>query len=227
MKPDSGEAKRLARILDAMEATGPDARPGLDYSDPWEQLVATVLSAQCTDARVNMVTPSLFARYEGPDELAEARQEELEEVIRSIGLYRNKAKNLISLARVVRDEHGSKVPAEREALESLPGVGRKTASVVLAQAFGIPAFAVDTHVGRVMMRLGFADTKDPVKVEDAATALIPPERWGSAHLLLIRHGRTVCKARSPECGACPVEKDCRWNEKGSYMGSADPAGARR
>jgi endonuclease-3 len=140
--------------------------------------------------------------------LAKAGQGELEGVIRSIGLFRNKAKNLIELAQIVSTTYGGVVPGVREALEALPGVGRKTASVVLAQGFGVPAFAVDTHVGRVSRRLGFTKSDNPVKVEQAMTALLKPEKWASAHLTLIRHGRTVCKAPKPLCESCPVRKLC-------------------
>ncbi|PLX44914.1 MAG: endonuclease III [Deltaproteobacteria bacterium] len=210
----NAEAKRLEDILGRLTGGGPPPKPGLDYDTPWRQLVATLLSAQCTDARVNMVTPSLFAKYPGPEEMAAADITELEEAIHSIGLFRNKAKNLKAMAEKIVTGHGGEVPPVREALEALPGVGRKTASVVLAQGFGVPAFAVDTHVGRVSMRLGFSKTKDPLKVEEIMCALLPPERWGEAHLILIMHGRYCCKAQRPLCGECKVFDLCRWPEKG-------------
>ncbi len=202
------ETERLGLILKTLKAGGPSVTPGLDYRSPWEMLVATVLSAQCTDARVNKVTPSLFRRWKGPEELMGADAGEVEDAVKTCGLYRTKAKNLIFLAGIVVREHGGKVPVEREALESLPGVGRKTASVVLSQAFGKPAFAVDTHVGRVSMRLGFSSTREPLAVERAMTALMPPEAYREAHLLLIRHGREVCVARKPHCRDCPVASLC-------------------
>lgn len=209
----NAEAERLARILDLLEGGQPPPQPGLIYRDPWQMLVATVLSAQCTDRRVNLVTPSLFARFPTPRDFASAGQAEMEEAIRSIGLFRNKAKNLIALAQILEERHGGEVPADREALERLPGVGRKTASVVLAQAFQVPAFAVDTHIGRVCWRLGFAKSKDPVEVERNITPLLPSSRWAEAHLLLIRHGRNVCHARVPRCPECPVRELCRWPDK--------------
>ncbi|NTU59695.1 MAG: endonuclease III [Deltaproteobacteria bacterium] len=207
------EAERLTKILDLLEGGHPPPQPGLVYGDPWQMLVATVLSAQCTDKRVNLVTPALFARFPQPRDFAAAGLPEMEEAIRSIGLFRNKAKNLVALARILEERHGGRVPPDREALESLPGVGRKTASVVLAQAFSVPAFAVDTHIGRVCWRLGFATSKDPVEVERKITPLLPASRWAGAHLLLIRHGREVCHARTPGCPACPVRELCRWPKK--------------
>lgn len=213
MKSRKSEAERLENILDLLVRSGLDATPGLAYRDPWQLLVATVLSAQCTDVRVNMVTPGLFARWPGPAELAGAPVADVEEEIRSVGLFHTKARNLVLLAGMVATTHGGVVPGDREKLEELPGVGRKTASVVLSQGFGAPAFAVDTHIGRVSMRLGFSKTREPLEVERRMTALLKPERWGSAHLLLIRHGRVTCKAQRPLCTACPVAQLCPWPGK--------------
>jgi endonuclease-3 len=207
------EAARLRKIQEILQAVAPDVRPGLHYASPWELLVATVLSAQCTDKRVNQVTPGFFARHPTPRDLAEADIHQVEEEIRSIGLFRNKAQNLVALARRICDRHGGEVPQDREELEALPGVGRKTASVVLGQAFGIPAFPVDTHVGRVCQRLGFSPTREPRDVESRVTALLEPERWMLAHLLLIRHGRRTCTARNPKCPECPVRDLCPWPDK--------------
>ncbi len=201
-------ALRLAKILDILEGDDPPPRPGLNYLDPWELVVATLLSAQCTDNRVNIVTGELFKLYPDPAAMANAEIGELEDAIRSIGLFRNKAKNLKAMAELVVNKHGGKVPDHREGLEALPGVGHKTASVVLSHGFDVPAFAVDTHVGRLSMRMGFAKSKDPALVEKKMTALIPSERWTVAHLLLIRHGRTTCKARKPLCNDCQVEELC-------------------
>lgn len=207
------EAARLGRILETLRrAQGPVA-PGLRYADPWQLLVATVLSAQCTDVRVNLTTPALFARFPTPEALAAADVAEVEGLIRSIGLFRAKASNLVALASILVREHGGRVPGEREALERLPGVGRKTASVVLAQGFAVPAFAVDTHIGRVCWRLGFSPKRDPLEVERRVTGLLAPELWREAHLLLIRHGRLVCHAQRPRCPECPVADLCRWPEK--------------
>ncbi|MHB8765928.1 MAG: endonuclease III [Deferrisomatales bacterium] len=210
----AAEASRLAQILSDLETAYGAVRPGLDHRSPWELLVATVLSAQCTDDRVNRVTPGLFARYPGPPELAAAAVADVEGEIRSIGLFRAKARSLVGLARQVVERHGGRVPADRAALEALPGVGRKTASVVLGQAFGVPAFAVDTHVARVCCRLGFSPRPEPREVERRVTALVPPERWNRAHLLLIRHGRATCAARRPRCPVCPVAARCPWPGKG-------------
>ena len=207
------EAERLRSIVGILVGEEPVPRSYLNHGSPWQLLVATVLSAQCTDAGVNRVTPALFARFPEPAALAGAGVAEVQDLIRSIGLYRNKAKNLVALARIVANEHGGRVPCTRAALEALPGVGRKTASVVLGQGFGVPAFAVDTHVGRVCQRLGFAETPDPRQVEQAITPLLDPSLWVEAHLLLIRHGRRTCKARAPRCPQCPVRELCRWPHK--------------
>lgn len=207
------EAERLQAILERLRTAHPGVRPGLNHRSPWELLVATVLSAQCTDDRVNRETPALFVRFPTPADLAAADPVEVEGLIRSIGLFRAKARNLVGLAGEVAARHGGRVPAERAALEALPGVGRKTASVVLGQAFGIPAFAVDTHVGRVCWRLGFSASRDPRGVEDVVAGLLPPQRWVEAHLLLIRHGRVTCTARKPRCRECPVRHLCRWPDK--------------
>lgn len=214
MRKRTPEAERLGKILEILGADGgPVPRSYLDHRDPWELLVATVLSAQCTDAAVNRVTPSLFARFPTPLALAKADVAEVEEMIRSIGLYRNKARNVVAMAGRIVEWHGACVPGDRAALEALPGVGRKTASVVLAQGFGVPAFAVDTHVGRVCRRMGFADSPEPRKVEEEVTALLEPSSWLRAHLLLIRHGRRTCSARGPRCPECPVRELCPWPNK--------------
>ncbi|MBI5013912.1 MAG: endonuclease III [Deltaproteobacteria bacterium] len=219
------EAERLQQILDLLKAGQPPVVPGLRHGDPWQLVVATVLSAQCTDARVNLVTPGLFDRYPTPADLARAPVPEVEEEIRSIGLFRAKAKNLVALAKRVVEDHGGRVPGRREALEALPGVGRKTASVVLAQGFAAPAFAVDTHVGRVGWRLGFAPTREPRAVERGITDLLDPSRWAEAHLLLIRHGRQICRARRPRCPDCPVRGLCPWPDK--TVPTPEPRGSRR
>ncbi len=204
------EAARLEAVFAALRAAYPAVAPGLCYRTPWELLVATVLSAQATDRGVNRVTPALFARYPGPAALGVAEPGEVEDSIRTLGLFRTKARSLVGLARRIAADHGGRVPPDREALEALPGVGRKTASVVLAQAFGLPAFAVDTHVARVCHRLGFAPDPSPRAVEERVTALLPPDQWGEGHLLLIHHGRATCSARSPRCPACPARPWCPW-----------------
>ncbi len=203
----------MREIVEVLERVHPDVRPSLNHRNPWELLVATILSAQCSDAQVNRVTPELFRRFPDPAALGRAPVAEVEGLIRSLGLFRSKARHLVEAARIVAERHAGQVPAERAALEALPGVGRKTASVVLAQGFGVPAFPVDTHVGRVCWRLGFAPRPEPREVERRVTALLEPERWNLAHLLLIRHGRTTCRARSPRCDACPVRHLCPWPDR--------------
>ncbi len=186
----------------------PDAHCELDFTTPLELLVATILSAQCTDRRVNQVTPVLFARYRSAADYAEADPEELEGIIRSTGFYRSKARNIIGLGRKLCDEHGGEVPRRLEDLVKLPGVGRKTANVVLGNAFGIPGLTVDTHFGRLVRRFGMTRETDPVKVEHEIAALFPPKEWTMLSHRLIWHGRRVCHARRPACGACDVRHLC-------------------
>lgn len=186
----------------------PDAHCELDFTTPLELLVATILSAQCTDRRVNQVTPVLFARYRSAADYAEADPEELEGIIRSTGFYRSKARNIIGLGRKLCDEHGGEVPRRLEDLVKLPGVGRKTANVVLGNAFGVPGLTVDTHFGRLVRRFGMTRQTDPVKVEQEIAALFPPEEWTMLSHRLIWHGRRVCHARRPACGACELQHLC-------------------
>ncbi len=180
----------------------------LEHEGPFQLLVATILSAQCTDERVNMVTPGLFAAYPTPEALAAARLEDLEEQIRSTGFFRSKAKNLVGMAGTVTDRFGGEVPSSMEDLTSLPGVGRKTANVVRSVAMGLPGLPVDTHVGRLTRRLGLTAQTDPVKVEREIDVLVPPEEWGALSLRLILHGRKVCRARSPRCEECVLADIC-------------------
>lgn len=186
----------------------PDAHCALHYRDPWQLLVATILSAQCTDVRVNLVTPELFARYPHPRDLLGAEPFEVENLIRSTGFFRNKSKNLIACAAQLVTRHGGDVPADRDALVALPGVGRKTANVVLGNAFGIPGMVVDTHVGRIAYRLGWTKQKDPVKVERELCKLLPPEDWTMCGHVLIAHGRALCKAPTPWCSRCFLVERC-------------------
>ncbi|PPS92414.1 endonuclease III [Thermobifida fusca] len=186
----------------------PDAHCELDFTTPLELLVATILSAQCTDRRVNKVTPVLFARYRSAADYASANQEELENIIRSTGFYRTKARNIIALGQRLCDEHGGEVPDRLEDLVKLPGVGRKTANVVLGNAFGVPGLTVDTHFGRLVRRFGMTRQTDPVKVEQEIAALFPPEEWTMLSHRLIWHGRRVCHARRPACGACELQHLC-------------------
>lgn len=198
-----------AVVWDRLHALYPDAHCELDFRSPWELLVATILSAQCTDKRVNMVTPVLFAKYPGPSELALARTEEVEEIIKSTGFFRAKTKALLGVANALTDRHGGRVPPTMEALVVLPGVGRKTANVVLGNAFDInDGVVVDTHVGRVSVRLGLTNETDPVKVERDLMALYARERWTLLSHLFIWHGRRICIARKPRCAECPLFDVC-------------------
>jgi endonuclease-3 len=180
----------------------------LHHDGPFQLLVATILSAQCTDERVNMVTPGLFQAYPTPRSLADASLEDLEERIRSTGFFRSKSKNLVGMARGVTERFDGEVPSSIEDLTSLPGVGRKTANVVRSVALGLPGLPVDTHVGRLTRRLGLTEQTDPVKVETEIDALVPPEEWGTLSLRLILHGRKTCRARTPLCGECLLADIC-------------------
>jgi endonuclease-3 len=193
-----------AAELAILEKAYPAAVTALEYGNPFELLIAVILSAQCTDARVNLTTPFLFARYPTPAALAAADVVEVEGIIKSCGFFRMKAKNIVAAARGLTEAHGGAVPNDREALEALPGVGRKTANVVLSVAFEGEAFAVDTHVFRVAHRLGLTQGTTPRAVEDDVTKLVPRAKWRHAHHWLILHGRAICKAPTPLCGSCPV-----------------------
>jgi endonuclease-3 len=210
MARESREAKtrRARRIVALLEKAMPEAKIALDYGDELQLLVAVMLSAQCTDAVVNTVTPALFARYPTAADYARASPEELMEMIRRVGLFRTKARNLGAAMKIIDEVHQGRLPRDREALRALPGVGWKTAGVVANHAFGTPALPVDTHVGRVSRRLGLARQLDPDKVERELSALLPEELWGRAHQLLIWHGRRTCIARLPACSRCPVRALC-------------------
>ncbi len=199
-------ARAVVRIL---RREFPDARCSLDHRDPFQLLVATILSAQCTDARVNLVTPGLFERFPAPADFATAPLAEIEAAIRSTGFYKNKAKSLQGCCRAIVEQHGGTVPGTMEALVALPGVGRKTANVVLGVAFGAPdGVVVDTHVGRIARKLGLTAESDPVKVERDLNACVPRTDWVAIGHLLIEHGRRTCKARRPDCDACPLYGEC-------------------
>lgn len=193
----------------ALVKAHPDAHCELTHDDSFQLLVATVLSAQSTDVAVNRVTPTLFAAFPGPEQLASARQEQVEELINRLGMFRQKAKNLIGLSKALVAQHGGKVPASLDELVALPGVGRKTANVVLGVAFGTPAgVVVDTHVQRVSQRLGWTEHSTPDKIERDLMALLPRKDWDLVSHTLIFHGRRICSARKPACATCPVEKRC-------------------
>jgi endonuclease-3 len=186
----------------------PEAICELHHRNPFELLAATILSAQCTDARVNMVTPQLFAKYPDAVHLADADVSELEEIIRSTGFYQNKSKSLIGMAAAVLERFGGEIPTELNDLVSLPGVGRKTGNVVRSVAFGLPGLPVDTHVGRLARRLELTTEDDPVKVERELNGYLPPAEWGPFSLRTILHGRRVCDAKKPDCAACVLEDLC-------------------
>ena len=203
---DKGQkAKKAARVLDILEREFPDAKTALEFSDPLELLVATILSAQATDKLVNRVTRELFKKYASARDYAEADIEELQKDIGSINFYRNKARSIKNCCSKIVDEHKGKVPDTLEGLTGLPGVGRKTANIVLGNAFNKPALAVDTHVKRVALRLGLTDSDDPDEIEEELTSIIPEKRWTLTTHLFILHGRKTCKARNPQCDACPIQ----------------------
>ncbi len=196
-------------IISLLKEAYPDARCALDYRNPFELLCATILSAQCTDVRVNMVTPALFARYPTPFELARAEPADVEEIIKSTGFFRNKTKSLIGMAQAVVADHGGEIPRTMDELRKLPGVGRKTANVVLGNAYGInEGVTVDTHVTRLSRLLGLSRETDAVKIEDDLMRLYPRDDWGLLSHLLILHGRQVCIARRPRCGECVLARLC-------------------
>jgi endonuclease-3 len=199
----------VAEVYDRLAREYPDAHCELDHENAFQLLAATILSAQCTDRRVNMVTPALFKRYPNPRALANAKQEDVEELIKTTGFFRSKAKNLIGMATALVERFGGEVPRTIEELVTLPGVGRKTANVILGNAFGINAgVVVDTHIGRLSRRLGFTKQSDPVKVEQDLMQLFPRENWTLLAHLLIFHGRRVCEARRPKCEVCLLNDLC-------------------
>ncbi|HMA46830.1 MAG TPA: endonuclease III [Frankiaceae bacterium] len=213
-------ARRIVRVLGELH---PDARIALRFATPLELVVATVLSAQCTDKKVNEVTPAVFARYRTAADYAAADRVELAELIRPTGFFRTKAASLVEIGAALVERHGGEVPARLEDLVRLPGIGRKSANVVLGHAFGIPGITVDTHVGRLAQRFGLTDHDDPVKVEADLAALLPRREWTIASDRMIFHGRRVCHSRRPACGACGVARLCP-----SYgTGPTDPETAKR
>ena len=202
---EASSARSIYRIL---TKEYPDAKCELDFNSPLELLVATVLSAQCTDVRVNAVTPVLFNRFPTLETLAAAKVSEVEEIIYSTGFFRSKAKNIKELANKILNDFGGEVPNDLAKLITLPGVGRKTANVVLGNAFGIPGLTVDTHFGRLSRRFGWSTATDPVKVENDVAKLVPEKEWTLLSHKLIWHGRRICHSRKPECGICPLAKLC-------------------
>ena len=205
--------EKRRRIYEALRAANPHPRGELVYATPYQLLVAVVLSAQATDKSVNLATARLFPVAGTPEAIAALGVARVEAFIRTIGLYRNKAKNVVALSRILLDEHDGEVPASREALEALPGVGRKTANVVLNIAFGKPTIAVDTHIFRISNRTGMAPGKTPLEVEEKLVKFTPPEFARDAHHWLILHGRYVCVARKPLCSGCVIRGDCEFRGK--------------
>lgn len=212
-RPTSTERGRARAILNRLIRRYPTIQTALDYRSPWELLVATVLSAQTTDENVNRVAPVLFERYPTPADLAEANPEEVEQIVFSTGFYRQKTKSILALAAAVEEKFGGEVPDTIEELVQLPGVGRKTASVLLAEAWKKPAIAVDTHVKRVSRRLGLTQEEDPVKIEQDLKALYPVDTWAGLSMRFIQFGRDVCEARRPRCESCELRLLCPWPDK--------------
>jgi endonuclease-3 len=204
---------KIGPILKLLDQHYPKVHVTLDFTNPLELLVATILSAQCTDERVNKVTPALFKKYPDAADYARASLEELEQDIYQTGFYHNKAKSLKALGQALVEKHGGRVPADLSELVKLPGIGRKTANVVLGNAFSIPGIVVDTHCGRVSQRLGLTAAKDPVKIESDLMVLVPQERWTKFSLQLIWHGRAICTARNPQCPACPLLPHCDYGQQ--------------
>ncbi len=200
------DAERVTLVMEALRQLYPEAKPELNFRNPFETLIATILSAQCTDRRVNLVTARLFPQYPDAFALAKLEPEELEPLIRECGLYHNKAKNIVAACRALVERYDGKVPDTREALMSLPGVGQKTAGVVLLAAFGEDQIPVDTHVFRVSRRIGLADGNTPEKVEKQLREALDRDIWSLGHHLIIWHGRRCCHARRPECDRCPLNE---------------------
>jgi endonuclease-3 len=211
----------INKLLEILRETYPDAHCELNFRNPFELLIATILSAQTTDQKVNQVTAELFDQYPTAQEMLTITLSELEKRIRAIGLFRTKAKNILKTCKIIAENYKGEVPQSFDQLVELPGVGRKTAGVVLSNAFGIPAFPVDTHVLRVANRLGLTDKDDPFKVEKDLTALIPEEHWIDTHHQLIFHGRRMCSARNPRCTECPLANYCPTQGTGSFHNTED------
>lgn len=227
VRPTRLNRERAAQILEVLEKTYPAADTELRHRNAFELVVATILSAQCTDERVNQVTPALFQRYPTAAAMAKARPAQIEAMIRSTGFFRAKTKSILGCARALVADHGGEVPRTMAEMVKLPGVGRKTSSVVLGHAYRIAeGIAVDTHVLRVANRLGIARGDDPIEVERQLMKLIPTERWIETTDLLIFHGRRICQARRPACGACPLFALCRWPPRQAYALGQKPGAAR-
>lgn len=208
MKKKWDEESRIEEILKRLDQLYPKVRSALNFSNPLQLLIATILSAQCTDARVNLVTPALFKRFQTAKNFAQAKLEEIELLIRSTGFFKNKAKSIQTSCKIIEEKYHGEVPSTLEELTELPGVGRKTANVVLGNVFGVPGITVDTHLKRVSYRLGLTKNADPVKIEFDLMKIIPKPKWTKFSHQIIYHGRQVCKARKPECETCLLNEIC-------------------
>ncbi len=209
MSPSLTDENKVKTIIKTLTKLYPDAAIPLKHSNPFELLVATILSAQCTDERVNQVTPELFTKYPTAKDLSQAKQEDIERIIHSTGFYRSKAANLIAMSKILVEKFGGKVPSAMDDLTTLPGVARKTANVVLSYGYGITeGIVVDTHVIRLATRLGFTREKDAVKIEHDLMSIVPKNYWSTFPLLLQYHGRAICRARNPDCVKCEIKKHC-------------------
>ena len=205
--------RQLQKIAVSLRKAMPSPAMELNHRSSWELLIATILSAQCTDERVNQVTPSLFTCYRTAADLANARLHDVELLIRSTGFFKSKAKNIVACSRSLTERFSGKVPTTMDELVTLPGVGRKTANVLLGNAFGKPAIVVDTHVKRVANRLGLTSSDNPDEIESDLQKLLPPSQWTAFSQRLLLHGRYLCTARAPQCHRCPIHAHCRWKEK--------------
>ena len=220
-------AAKRQQIFERLAVAIPNPKTELEYTSPFELLIAVILSAQATDVSVNKATAGLFARARTPAEILALGEEGLKSHIKTIGLFNSKARHIMATCSALVDRHGGEVPRERAALEALPGVGRKTANVVLNVAFGEPTLAVDTHIFRLGNRIGLAPGRTPLEVERGLLAIIPARYLQLAHHWLILHGRYICTARNPRCGDCPIADLCEWPDKSGYAGRAGPAGRAR
>lgn len=227
MAPTGKDPARVMRILDRLRAEYPGSRLALNYSTPLELLIALILAAQCTDRKVNEVTPALFARYRTARDWAAIPQERLEELIRPTGFFRQKAKSIRACCRKIADDFGGEVPDRLEDLLTLPGVGRKTANILLGNAFGVPGIGVDTHVARLAQRLGFTRQSAPDRIEADLTKIVPRQRQIEFCHLIQSHGRQRCFARKPDCPACPIAADCPYPGKTRPSGRAASAAGSR
>jgi endonuclease-3 len=205
--------KNIKKIIEILEELYPDAGCSLEYMDPLQLLISTQLAAQCTDARVNQVTPALFNKYKNAQDFAQADQDELEQDIKSTGFFRNKAKNIIGCCKMLVEKYGGIVPGNMDDLLKLPGVGRKTANLVLGDIFKLPSIVIDTHAGRISRRLGLTDKEDPEKVEYDLMDILPKESWTKFCHQLVYHGRALCNARNPKCSECRLRDYCLFNQK--------------